>query len=241
MGWTTVELNVGSGGPVVRLWEDGSNNVYPPGVIVGDDGLNVAAVTAGKALRVDATDTVQPITTSSLPLPDGAATDLTLSDMAAVVATAANQETEIGALTAIAAALESVTISSSLPAGTQTIGGVNVVAAATGGWTPHSYLTTASTNGTSGVVSGACRLHAVEIGNSTGTAAWLKIYDATSVTPGSGTPKLRYFIPASAAGLTYRPDAALGTGLSFSVVGAAADNDSSNAPANIAINLLASA
>lgn len=77
-------------------------------------------------------------------------------------------------------------------------------------------------------------LFGIECFNNSGTIAYLKIYDATSATAGSGTPVLRYMIPANTSGAGFVAISSIGrkfaTGITYIVTTGIADNDT-GAPA----------
>jgi hypothetical protein len=80
----------------------------------------------------------------------------------------------------------------------------------------------------------------VHIGNIGAAAAWLKLYDsATAPTCGSGTPKVRYLIPANStaalgagSNLEWPVGAAFTSGIGYCVTGALADADTTAVAAN---------
>ncbi len=100
-----------------------------------------------------------------------------------------------------------------------------------------SILSTITPNNTTAVVvkSGAGQLYKVRATNNSGTIAYIKIYNATSATAGSGTPVDRIMIPAATtngAGIVDTTDigAAYSTGITYCLTTGIADNDT-GAPA----------
>ncbi|MDA8113237.1 MAG: hypothetical protein M0Z43_00710, partial [Acidithiobacillus sp.] len=115
-------------------------------------------------------------------------------------------------------------------------------AATTGGATPYhlSGGTTATTNATS-IKASAGTLYRITAINTTGTIAYLKLYNlATAPTCSSATGIVHvYPIPAntSGAGITIGNTVgeAYGTGIAFCVTGGGSDTNNTNAPAGVYI------
>lgn len=122
-----------------------------------------------------------------------------------------------------------------LASGTNTIGIVNLTPRTAGGL---SISSTIMPNNTTAVVAKGSlgQLYHVEAFNNSGTVAYLKIYDATSATAGSGTPKARYMIPAnSGCSLAYENGDTYGTGITFIVTTGITDADTTAPAANTII------
>ena len=105
---------------------------------------------------------------------------------------------------------------------------------------PFSFLSTASTNSTL-VAPGGQFLRSVLIVNTTATTYYLKLYDTVSApTCGVGAPKMRIPIPPQANGGGVIPlswqSLQFVNGVGFCLVGAIADNDTSNAATGVALN-----
>lgn len=102
---------------------------------------------------------------------------------------------------------------------------VAVGAAVSGGWTPYGLSSAASTNGTA-LKASPGQIGVLSMTNNGAAGAYVKFYNATSVTPGSGTPIHRYFLPAGGGNNPALTGAlAFSTGISFAVTGGAADTD----------------
>lgn len=112
---------------------------------------------------------------------------------------------------------------------------VNIQAVTSGGWSLSSTLTP---NNTTAVVvkASAGQIGKIVAFNNSATIAYLKIYNATSATCGSGTPVDRILIPASTSGAGVSiPDAvgdAYSTGITYCVTTGYADNDTTAPAAN---------
>lgn len=102
---------------------------------------------------------------------------------------------------------------------------VAVGAAVSGGWTPYGLNSANSTNATA-VKASPGQIGTLSVTNNGGSVAFLKIYNATSATAGSGTPIHRFLLPAGGGvapplgGPLY-----FSTGISFTITGLAADSD----------------
>lgn len=150
----------------------------------------------------------------------------------AVCGTATGTCSEIALTKFIASA-----VSGAIPAGTNTIGGTIPTAAATGGATPTGNI---AANNTTAVVVKASpgTLYGVQLGGIGAAPAYLKIYNATSATCGSGTPVKRLIIPAAAtaangggSNITFGPvGVAFSTGITYCVTTGITDADTT-APA----------
>jgi hypothetical protein len=100
-----------------------------------------------------------------------------------------------------------------------------VGASVSGGWTPFGLTSAATTNATA-VKASPGQIGYLSVTNNGATAAYLKIYNATSATAGSGTPIHRFLLPAGLGSNLPVPGAiAFSTGISFTITGAAADSD----------------
>ncbi|BBC00198.1 hypothetical protein [Bradyrhizobium elkanii] len=93
-------------------------------------------------------------------------------------------------------------------------------------------------NNTTAIVvkSGAGQLYKIRATNNSATIAYIKIYDATSATAGSGTPVDTIMIPASTSGAGVVDTTDLGvsfsTGITYIVTTGIADNDTGAPAAN---------
>ena len=105
-----------------------------------------------------------------------------------------------------------------LPAGTNTIGAVNLAASTTGGYTPFTFISAGNTT-PSTVKSSAGTLHSLYIFNTTATIYYVKFFNKLSPTMGTDSPVLNLPVPASTngAGFTLILDAAFGTAISVAV------------------------
>jgi hypothetical protein len=134
---------------------------------------------------------------------------------------------------------------SSIPAGTNTIGNVGLAAATTGGCTPYHLLSAANTNPTL-VKTGATTLCSLSVINTTGTIYYLKLYNQAAAPSTCATDAANvvqnFPIPASASGAGAAPPlgpfgVAFSTGLAFCLTSGQADNDVASAQTGININL----
>lgn len=180
---------------------------------------------------------------------NGAFVNVKTSVLPTGAATAANQATEISSLATIA-----TNTGAAIPAGTNLMGDVNVrqggttlsitnpifnrdVATATGG---ASTAGAAVPNNTTAVVvkASAGTLYGVQLAGIGSAPSYLKIYNATSATCGSGTPVKRLMIPAAStaangAGSNVSFGATgvdFGTGITYCVTTGIGDSDAT-APA----------
>lgn len=89
---------------------------------------------------------------------------------------------------------------SSLPplaAGTNTIGGVSLQAATSGGSTPYRYIAAGSANQDSQVVKNAAgQVHSIALGNPSAASRFVKLYDKATAPTSADTPVQTYFLPA---------------------------------------------
>lgn len=112
----------------------------------------------------------------------------------------------------------------------------------TGGATPQSAI---SVNNVTAVVvkASAGTLYGAQLGNIGTVPLYLKIYNATSATCGSGTPVKRLLIPKAGtaadgggSNITFGPmGIAFGTGITYCLTAAIADNDTTAPAANVAL------
>jgi|SRR5215469_2641361 len=122
-----------------------------------------------------------------------------------------------------------------LTAGTNTAGNFVPTGATTTGNSITSTIVANNTTATT-IKGSAGTVYAIEVFNNSSTIAYLKVYNATTATAGSGTPAARYMIPAPAAGggggavASYSIGDNYGTGITCIVTTGIADNDST-APA----------
>jgi len=126
-----------------------------------------------------------------------------------------------------------VAVAAALPAGANTIGSVGLTPQTNGGLSVSS--TQVANNTTATVVkSGAGQLYGIEVYNNSATIAYVKLYNATSATCGSGTVVQRAMIPANASGAGAISNnvngVAYSTGITMCVTGGYADSDTT-APA----------
>jgi hypothetical protein len=115
-----------------------------------------------------------------------------------------------------------------LNAGTNTIGQVGLVPVTSGGLSISS--TQVASNTTAIVVKGSAgQLYGLELYNNSATIAYVKLYNATSATCGSGTVIQRAMIPANASGagaISNNVDGlAYSTGITMCITGGFADSD----------------
>lgn len=113
--------------------------------------------------------------------------------------------------------------------------------ATAGGATLAHYLSAATTNATN-VKASAGTLYSITAVNTTATLYYLKFYDTSSApTCNTSTVVATFPVPASATGngLTINPSVGFnfGTGISFCITGAIADNDNTAAATGVAISL----
>lgn len=129
---------------------------------------------------------------------------------------------------------EQLTINGSIAAS----GALNLIAATSGGFSVSSIIW--PNNTTAVVVKGSAgQLYGVHIETiSTSTPAFLKVYDATSATAGSGTPKLRSMCSAPAVGGSgpqgFMTDTGVqfNTGITIILTGGITDADTTAVTAN---------
>lgn len=104
--------------------------------------------------------------------------------------------------------------------------------------TAASVSSTLIPNNTTAIVvkGGAGTLYGITAFNNSATIAYIKVYNATSATAGSGTPVARFMIPANTAGTGLSFSLAIGnaysTGITYIVTTGIADNDTSAPAAN---------
>ena len=171
---------------------DGSSNNYPLGVICGATTATLGA-TVAECATVNASGQLGiagPVTAIAGAFVTGSIADLQSASPPTPYAGS-------GAATAITE-LDAIrqNVAGAIPAGTNTIGGVTPVAAAAGGATHTGNI--AANNTTAVVVKGSAgTLYGVQLYGIGSAPAYLKIYDATSATCGSGTPVWRGIIPAA--------------------------------------------
>lgn len=131
-----------------------------------------------------------------------------------------------------------ITALPSIPTGANIIGAVTPAPRTSGGLLLSS---TIIPNNTTAVVAkgSAGQVYHIEGFNNSATVAYLKVYNATSATAGSGTPVMRYMIPANSGfSLAYETGDAYGTGITFIVTTGITDADTTAPAANtIIINI----
>lgn len=134
-------------------------------------------------------------------------------------------------------------VGSSIPAGTNTIGTVNVAAATTGGCTPGVTISAASTNATN-VKASAGTLCKLVVVNSNSVLAYLKMYDGVAAPScSSSTVVASYVIPfgsSNSGGGVAIPLGPFGeaysSGIAFCLTGGIANNDATNSVTGITIS-----
>lgn len=130
--------------------------------------------------------------------------------------------------------------SASLPAGSNTIGGVNVVPATSGGLLINRVIAAASTNATS-VKASAGQVYGWFIFNTSAATKFVKLYNkATAPTVGTDTPVMTIPVPAGGgANVEFTNGIAFGTGIALAMTGAVGDSDTTALSANdVVCNLL---
>lgn len=125
-----------------------------------------------------------------------------------------------------------VTTLPALVAGSASIGSVTLDS----GTSLNSKISLATTN-TTVVKASAGTLYDITVGNNSANIAYLKVYNATSVTCGSGTPVLRYIVPGATSGgagsnVVSSVGMSFSTGMSYCLTGAIADADTTAVAAN---------
>lgn len=126
-----------------------------------------------------------------------------------------------------------VNLTTALPAGANTIGGVSPVAAATGGATTF-HLVAANSNNSTSIKGSAATVYSYAATNNSATIAYAKFYNkATAPTCSSDTPVFVMMIPAS-SGFVYQAPVgdAYPLGLGLCVVTGIADNDNTSVAAS---------
>jgi hypothetical protein len=119
----------------------------------------------------------------------------------------------------------------------------NLAAATSGGATPSTYVSAASTNATS-VKASAGQLYGVMLSNVNAAARYLKIFNkASAPTVGSDTPVMNLIIPGNTAGagsnVVLDGGVAFGTGIAFAITtGAALLDSGAVAASEITVTLL---
>ena len=255
-------INVLDGGGVSRTYDvvtDGSGNFVAKSVICDQAAAaNCATVSASNALKIDGSGVTQPVSAASLPLPTGASTsalqttgNTTLTTIstnttgASFSTTFPSKGTAIGvsnggnmiawpAVTASSATnsdvVPEVAVANVTPLG-------RAVAASA---SPVVPVAAANTNGAIGntgptavvVKSGAGTLFGVQLANIGSGPAYVKFYNATSATCGSGTPVKRLIIPAAptaanggGSNVAFGPGLAFSTGITYCVTTGITDGD----------------
>lgn len=110
---------------------------------------------------------------------------------------------------------------------------VSITPVTSGGTTLSSTIMAASTNATS-VKSSAGQVYKIECFNNSTSLGYLKIYNtATAPTAGSGTPVLRYMVPANGGFVsTLEVGDAFATGIGYTFTGGIADADTTSVSAS---------
>ena len=107
--------------------------------------------------------------------------------------------------------------------------------ATTGGLSAHSFIVTTGSVAQA-VKASAGQLYSVLATNNSATIAYLKFYNSTTATAGANTPVVRVMIPANStgAGIVMAEDTgiAFSTGISYTVTGGIADNDTTSCAAS---------
>lgn len=103
--------------------------------------------------------------------------------------------------------------------------------------TPYSYLAAASANQDSQVVkASAATLNFVQLGNTTASVRYVKVYDKATSPTSADTPVQRWVVPGSTAGGGNNPNSFVGmkftAGLAFRITTGVADSDATAATAN---------
>ena len=115
---------------------------------------------------------------------------------------------------------------------------VSQQAAITGGWTPYTYVSTASTNANN-LKASAGSIGSIQVFNNSGTIGYLKLFNkASSPTVGTDTPVKNILIPANNQGtgaVIPLGDSAVSfsLGISFAVTGGIALLDATATAANV--------
>lgn len=133
-----------------------------------------------------------------------------------------------GSLTTVSTVTAVTAISNALPAGTNTLGGVNIIGSTTGGASSY-HLVSASGNNATSVKGSAGTLKCIQAFNVSAAARYLKLYDtAGTPTAGSGAPKKVILIPSNASGssIVLPPEGiAFASGIGFTTTTGIADAD----------------
>jgi hypothetical protein len=113
---------------------------------------------------------------------------------------------------------------------------VAVGASVSGGWTPYTYLA-AATPAAQQVKSSPGQIGKIQVTNSGTNWAYLKVFNATSVTLGTTSATLNYGVPPG-GGFTLAVPEALSTGIAIAVTGAISLTDNTSITANtVSVNL----
>lgn len=134
----------------------------------------------------------------------------------------------------VASSLQTTAAISSIAAGTNLIGKVNLLPQSTGGATGYTLLSAASTNAVS-VKTSAGGIYMISAGNNATSIAYVKLYNkASAPTVGTDTPFMTFMVPASNVTAVPIPSTgiALGTGIAIAITGGAAATDTTSVAAN---------
>ena len=139
--------------------------------------------------------------------------------------------TTVGAVTAI---------TNALPAGTNKLGTIQAVSATTGGLTPYTLISAATTNATN-VKASAGTVYSVQASNTGAANAFLKLFNlAVAPTVGTSVAVKTLIIPAGGGVILGANDIGLafGTGIAFSITAVATTADTTAvALAQVVVNI----
>lgn len=258
---TTVQADPGAGGADFAVDDAGAGGVFPYAKLAFGASGTQTPVSSGDPLpvegevtvsgTVDVTGTVAVTGVSTAAKQDTGNTSLASIDGKITACNTGAVVISSGTITTVSAV---TAISNALPAGNNNIGDVDVasIAAGTntiGGVTPRPETANGLSisrdldldNGTLTVVKGSAgQLYGWDITNRGTVTAYVKFYNATSGTLGTGTPEMTIGIPGNASDNTLSSKSlaygiAFGTGICVGAGTGFADNDTGDPGANIVI------
>lgn len=182
--------------------------------IGGSDGTNARAVKTNSSGQLD----VRPLTSSDQVTVVPSGTQTVSGTVTANLGSGSNLVGKVG-------------IDQTTPG---TTNATTVTTLTSGGATPYSFISAATTNATS-VKGSAGTVYSLVAMNTSGTARYVKLYNSSSApTAGSGTPIKRFMVPANGGFAWPIPPqgVAFSSGIGFTITGNPADNDTTAIAAN---------
>ncbi len=204
--------------------------------------VNVTAGGAGGGAVTMASGAVASGAYASGSIASGAMVDLgAIADAAATAGSTGSVNAKLRTITAQLDTLNT-TATTAIPTGTNTIGAVYPEARATGGASTTGNI---GANNTTAVVvkASAGTLYGAQLANIGSVPLYLKIYNATSATCGSGTPVKRLIIPKAGtaadgggSNIDFGPaGVAFSTGITYCLTAAIGDSDTTAPAASVAL------